>query len=97
MFVIFLNVFQMEIKGMFLFVFSCKTAKIARAVWGQSVPYFPTSTCSACVIPKNFKKLSITHLHVFIVSIYFLKTDNFIVHAASGLDNNYFKKKWINK
>ena len=43
--------------------------------------------CSACVIPKNFKKLSITHLHVFIVSIYFLKTDNFIIHAASGLDN----------
>ena len=84
---VFLNVFQMEIKGMFVFVFSCKTAKIAGAVWGQSVPYFPTSTCSACVIPKNLKKLSTTHLHVFIVSIYFFKTDNFIIHAARGLDN----------
>ena len=29
---VFLNVFQMEIKGMFVFVFSCKTAKISRAV-----------------------------------------------------------------
>ena len=45
----------MEIKGMFLFVFSCKTAKITRPVCGQSVPYFPTSTCSACVILKNLK------------------------------------------
>ena len=87
---VFLNVFQMEIKGMFVFVFSCKTAKIAGAVWGQSVPYFPTSTCSACVILRNFKTLSITHL--FIVSIYFLKTDSFIIHVASGLDN-FFKNE----
>ena len=52
---VFLNVFQMEIKGMFVFVFSCKTAIISGAVSGQSVHYVPTSTCSACVIPRNLK------------------------------------------
>ena len=78
--------FKWKSKECFFSSFHARQLKSLEQFEDKVYLYFPTSTCSACVIPKNFKTLSITHLHVFIVSIYFLKTDNFIIHAASGLD-----------
>ena len=82
--------FKWKSKECLFLSFHVRQLKLLEQFEDKVYPTFQQVHGSACVILRNFKTLSITHL--FIVSIYFLKTDSFIIHVASGLDN-FFKNE----